>query len=91
MDEIVSIVGPSCFHEDALHARMRDHVFREVVRGAKSSVPITRVVARSLDEVAASKFRCHTVVSRQLVDLRLEFDRVQMILLEVVSLRKLRV
>ena len=89
--EVVSVVGRSCFHENALHARIRDHVFREIVRDVKSRVPVARVIARCLDEVVACKFRCYTVVIRQLVNLRLELDRVHMILLEFVSLRKLRV
>ena len=89
--EVVSVLGSSCFHEDALHARIRDNVFRENVRDVKSRVPVARVIARCLDEVAACKLRRHTFVIRQLVDLRLELDRVHMILLEFVSLRKLRV
>ena len=89
--EVVSVVGRSCFHEDALHARMWDDVFREIMRDLKSRVPIARVIARCLDEVAACKLRRHTFVIRQLVDLRLELDRVDMTLLELISLRKLRV
>ena len=59
------------------------------MRDVKSRVPVARVIARCLDEVAACKLRRHTFVIWQLVDLRLELDRVHMILLELVSLREL--